>query len=85
MNKMQSDHVEMHTQAASIVRDVRNALRTLAVQQQQPSMTLNQENRRIHQVVSDQSNIVEGMHQLDNQQVNQPHRLDDQQAAVHTL
>ena len=85
MSKMNADHVEMQTQAAGIVRDVKNALQTLAVQQQMLAATINKESQRIHQVENDQSNIVEGMHLLDHQQVNQSHRLDNHQAAVQSL
>ena len=85
MGRMQMNHVELQTQAAGIVRDVKTALQTFDVQQQQLSLTINHERPRIHHVANDQSNVAEGMHLLDNQQANQPLRLDNQQAAVQTL
>ena len=85
MSKMNADHIEMQNQAAGIARYVKNALQTLAAQQQHLALTPNQESQKIHQVANDQSSIVEGMYILDRQQVKRPHRLGNRQDAVQSL
>ena len=82
---MQQGNAELQKQAASIVRDVKNALQSLHAQHQLLAASISQERQRIEGLRQNQSEIVGGMHLLGSHQSRQETTLRQHQEAASQL